>query len=318
MKDELVTCAFTTFNSSETIERAINSAINQTYKNIEIIVVDDNSEDNTVEIIKNIALKKDILIKIFALKTNKGVGNARNICIKNANGSFICFFDDDDFSYALRVEKQLSKLLEFEINNFISNYKISALCYSDRYIHYKNKKKLLCRAMNINKLDKNKDKIINSMLYADNFPSNSRVGSTATCTLFARKCTFLQISLFNDSLRRCEDTDLAIRALMNNIYLISTDSVLLDQYYNSTPDKKNSFFYEFKLIKLHKKWLDKFGLYEFSKSFLRLKYAFHKLDYFLFNYTFLILITHYPIKTLKRIFSSSRTILFSMLHRLRM
>ena len=65
MVDELVTCGFTTFNSEKTIERALLSAIEQDYKNIELLIVDDNSSDLTIERIdsclKKIKLNIDLL-----------------------------------------------------------------------------------------------------------------------------------------------------------------------------------------------------------------------------------------------------------------
>ena len=58
MEDKsLVTCAFTSFNAEDTIEKALDSAINQTYKNIEILVVDDHSTDDTLVKIKKISKK---------------------------------------------------------------------------------------------------------------------------------------------------------------------------------------------------------------------------------------------------------------------
>tara|TARA_B100000401_G_scaffold437259_1_gene382457 strand:+ start:495 stop:1454 length:960 start_codon:yes stop_codon:yes gene_type:complete len=318
MSEELVTCAFTTFNASDTIERALLSAINQTYKQIEIIVVDDFSSDKTVEIIKRISREKKFPIKIIKLKKNQGVGNARNICIENANGKFICFFDDDDYSYSSRISNQLITLRKYEyFKSLESSSNISALCYSDRIIHYKSKKSIVCFSMIVKEIERYKNQFINSMLYAESFPSVGRPGSTATCTLFARKSVLIKLSMFNKELRRCEDSDLAIRALMNNIELISTEQILIDQYYVHKSNKNNPYFYELKLLNLHKKWLDNFGLYNFSKAFIKLKYSFLSYDFLSFFYQFFYLILRYPIRTISRLISSSKTIVFSISHRLK-
>ena len=85
-------------------------------------------------------------------------------------------------------------------------------------------------------------------------------GSSATCTLFARKKLFLDLNLFNPELRRCEDLDLAIKAVINKVELISTNSLIVNQYYTDTLDKKGSYIYEFKILKIHEKWLKK-GIY---------------------------------------------------------
>ena len=71
MSKFLVTCAFTTYNASETIHRAVYSAINQTYKNLEILIVDDHSNDSTLEIINEIiATNLSIKINLRATTAN--------------------------------------------------------------------------------------------------------------------------------------------------------------------------------------------------------------------------------------------------------
>jgi len=92
------------YNEEKYIIDCINSVINQTYKNIEIIIVDDKSTDNSLKKIKKI---KDKRIKIIKLKENKGVSNARNIGVEVSTGDYICFLDSDDFWNKEKLEKQL-------------------------------------------------------------------------------------------------------------------------------------------------------------------------------------------------------------------
>ena len=91
-------------NSSKYIQECINSVINQTYKNLEIIVIDDKSTDNSVEIIKSI---RDKRIKSIELKENVGAALARNKGIELSTGDYICFLDSDDYWYHKKIEKQL-------------------------------------------------------------------------------------------------------------------------------------------------------------------------------------------------------------------
>lgn len=93
------------YNSAQNIGECIDSVINQTYKNIEIIVVDDKSIDNSVEIVES---KKDARIKLIKQPTNLGVSKARNMGIKEASGEYICFLDADDFWTKDKIEKQIS------------------------------------------------------------------------------------------------------------------------------------------------------------------------------------------------------------------
>ena len=84
-----------TYNRSKTIDKTIESVINQTYKHWELIIIDDGSTDNTKEIITNYKTN-DKRIK-YLYQQNKERSAARNNGIVNANGDYICFIDSDDY-----------------------------------------------------------------------------------------------------------------------------------------------------------------------------------------------------------------------------
>ena len=319
MSKLLVTCAFTTYNASETIHRAIYSAINQTYNNLEILIVDDYSNDNTLEIIKEI-IAKNLSINIRLIQNNKNVGVAisRNICINNANGVFICFFDDDDKSYKNRIEKQLDTLLAFEkMSKNNSSKSTTALCYGDRVIHYEDSPSNFCKAISTHNVKKYTEQYSKAMLSAGPFPSKGIPGSTATCTLFARKDIFFELNQFNPELRRCEDLDLAVKAVMKGIELISTNSIIVDQFHTNTLDKKNSFLYEFKLLHIYKDWLKKRDLYEFALLYLELKNNLFHLSYLKIIQSGFVIFLKYPFHTSRKLISALKTISFTFSHRLR-
>lgn len=83
------------YNREKYIAECIDSVINQTYSNLEIICVDDKSTDSSLEVLNEYALK-DNRIKIVALNENGGVSNARNKGIENSTGDFLAFIDSDD------------------------------------------------------------------------------------------------------------------------------------------------------------------------------------------------------------------------------
>lgn len=93
--NKLISVIVPMFNSEKTIERCVNSIIKQTYENIEIILVNDNSNDNTLKLCKNLA-NNDKRIKIINNKL-KGVASARNTGVENAKGDYIGFVDSDDY-----------------------------------------------------------------------------------------------------------------------------------------------------------------------------------------------------------------------------
>ena len=108
--NSLVSVIIPTYKRSSYILRAINSVLNQTYKNIEIIVIDDNEADDEFSKITQNVLKKLIDSKqIIYIKhvTNKGISAARNTGIKIASGDYIAFLDDDDEFLPKKIELQL-------------------------------------------------------------------------------------------------------------------------------------------------------------------------------------------------------------------
>jgi glycosyltransferase involved in cell wall biosynthesis len=106
----LVSIIMPVYNASKFIEEAIDSVLDQTYKNWELIAVDDGSKDNSLEILQNYA-KKHKNIKVFKNKKNLGVGKTTNFALSKAKGRFIARFDSDDYMPSYRIEKQVNYLL---------------------------------------------------------------------------------------------------------------------------------------------------------------------------------------------------------------
>lgn len=107
----LVSVLMTAFNAEKFVKQALESIINQTYPNLEIIVVDDGSTDRTYQIIKDLALT-DTRIKAFRLKKNVGPSLASNFGLKKANGLLIARMDADDIAFPDRIERQVEFLLK--------------------------------------------------------------------------------------------------------------------------------------------------------------------------------------------------------------
>lgn len=108
----LVTIGITSYNYAHFIETALESVINQNYKNIEIIIVEDCSSDNSVEVIKNwIKKNKDILpIRFILNKKNLGLAGSTDVILQNASGKYLQLLDADDFIFPDKVETQIAVL----------------------------------------------------------------------------------------------------------------------------------------------------------------------------------------------------------------
>lgn len=118
MCDPLVTVVTPSYNSSKFIEKTIQSILNQTYKNWELLIVDDCSTDDSYAVVKNYA-DKDKRIHLIKLEQNSGAAVARNTGIKAANGRFIAFLDSDDTWLPEKLSEQVSFMLK---NDYILTY----------------------------------------------------------------------------------------------------------------------------------------------------------------------------------------------------
>ncbi|MGR6117769.1 glycosyltransferase family 2 protein [Aeribacillus composti] len=123
MEEYKVSIIIPTHNSEKYIGDTLNSVLSQTYRNIEVLVVDDASTDNTISIIKNIS-NLDDRVKIIQLKVNSGAAVARNTGIKNATGRFIAFIDADDLWKKDKLEKQINFMLKNDIAFSFTDYEL--------------------------------------------------------------------------------------------------------------------------------------------------------------------------------------------------
>jgi len=94
------------YNLSKYIGEAIESVLNQTYSNLELIIVDDGSSDNSISIIKEYSLK-DKRVKLYKFDENRGACEAFNYGVKRAKGEYICYIGADDIFYKDKVEMQV-------------------------------------------------------------------------------------------------------------------------------------------------------------------------------------------------------------------
>lgn len=120
-RTELISVIVTAYNIAPYLERGVNSVLNQTYRNLEIILVDDGSTDGGEEICDRLAEKDDRLIVIH--KENKGPGDARNVGMDIAKGSFIGFVDGDDWIDADMYERMLAEALEHQADMAVCRYR---------------------------------------------------------------------------------------------------------------------------------------------------------------------------------------------------
>ena len=213
------------YNASEYLSRSIESLLNQSYDNLEIILIDDCSTDNSKEIIKKYALK-DTRIKPFYSEVNQGVSKSRNMGLKSVSGDYVVFMDADDYIVPDMIKIMVEKAIKYD-SDLIDSYHL---------VIYKDKTFLEHKALKEDLVLGNKDN--KEMLTKSSYITGKLIDTK-----------LLKGLLFNEDLRRYEDLvfehELKIR--VNNYCLIKD---VLYYYYQVDGSLINS------LGEKHKVYLD--------------------------------------------------------------
>lgn len=193
------------YNSSEYLIAAIESVLCQSYKNIEIIVVDDGSTDNTKNVLASY-IEKGLLS--YNYQENQGPGSARNRGIRKAKGEYIAFLDSDDILLPDSVEKRIA---------FFERQPDVAMIFTDLYrikkkggyaeVHLKENSFLTLFTKAIIYRDPPRyvfDKTFRDMAFVHH-------PFIKTPTVMVRKSIFEKVGYFNTQLRAAEDIDLWLR-----------------------------------------------------------------------------------------------------------
>lgn len=209
VQNPLVSVIIPCYNYGEFLGEAVDSVLNQTYQNFEIIIIDDGSTDNTKEVVKNFQ-KKDKRIGYYYQK-NKGPSAARNLGAAKSNGNYICFLDADDIFKKSHLGDSINFL---EKNKDLSMVFSNARFFSDagqnkavkfRNIKFQKKlKKFLKSASEKTYKD-------NVFLKKDSLNCFLLYSVVATCTEVFKKEVFLEAGGFKKLLKRGQDRELDFR-----------------------------------------------------------------------------------------------------------
>lgn len=116
-----VTVIVPVYNTSKYLRRCLDSLVNQTLKEIEILVINDCSTDDSKDILDEYE-KKYETVKVFHNKTNKGIGYNRNLGIQKAKGEFLSFIDSDDWTNETMFDKMYNKAIKDDNDLVICNF----------------------------------------------------------------------------------------------------------------------------------------------------------------------------------------------------
>jgi len=176
----LVSVYMPTRNRISYLERAIESVLDQTYQSVELIIVDDASDDSTHDLLKSYADRDEITM--FRNPEPKGAAASRNLAVKYATGEFITGIDDDDYWRPNRIEEMMKAWQDGQFGGICSNDRMD---FGEKEIVWK-KKSLIT---------------LHDLLYYN------MVGNQ----VFTKKSYFLELGGYDEELPSAQDYDLWIR-----------------------------------------------------------------------------------------------------------
>lgn len=295
----LVTIGLTSFNAEETVTRAVFSALNQTWRPIEIVVVDDCSSDRTYKVLKNLS-KDNPEIKVFLNEINCGVAFSRNRILEEASGEFVIFFDDDDESSPNRIVSQLKRLIDYE-KQYANGAPV--ICHTARKLLYPNGEMRIDPTMGQEKgVAPSGIGVAKRILLGT--PLKNGYGSCPTCSQMARLSTYRLLGGFDPSFRRSEDTDFNIRLALAGAHFVGISIPLVIQTMTKTAEKsiRDEYRYARLLLDKHKAIMGSQKLFDFCCEWLKLKQTYLESNYLDFMAILLKLVFTNPFLVLKRLY----------------
>lgn len=246
-----VTIIIPTFKRSDILPRAVESALNQSYQNIEIIVVDDNDPKSNYRTKTELCMQKyEIKNNVTYIKHlhNKNGSAARNTGIGYSTGKYIAFLDDDDEYMPDKIEKQVQKMESLDES------------WGACYVSYK--KIQSNKFVQESKSNKEGDVLVDALA--------RNLFIAAGSNLLVRKEVIEEIGGFNESFKRNQDIEFLVR-ILQNYKLAHVNNCLLIVHYEDKKGQKIS--YE-QYIEIDEKYIEEFKPYIESLDVIEKKYIY--------------------------------------------
>lgn len=200
----LVSIVITSYNKAPYLEQAVNSVLAQTYSDIECIIVDDGSTDNTAEIVQELITRYPQIQ--YYVKPNGGISSARNFGNSKATGEWIQFLDADDWIHEDKIRFQLECLQSISEKEVFT--------YSDYQRVYVDKDNQIIKSVSHQIGELSKEELINRLLICPDFLADSSFPLLQQAMLF--KKSIYDKYRFDETLKACEDRELMIDLLIND------------------------------------------------------------------------------------------------------
>ncbi len=253
MPDPTVSVIMSVYNGEKFIERSINSILNQSFKDFEFIIIDDGSEDSTLEIL-NYYSKKDRRIKVIR-QQNNGLTKSLNRGILLSKGKYIARQDSDDISHHKRLEIQLG---------IMENTDYDLLSTEALYFYPEDKEPDFFEingALHIEEVTEKDLRFANKCVHG---------------SYFLKKCVFDEVGLYNDKYRFAQDYDLLIR-IKNKGYKIGIINFPLYAYFLqiNNPNIYKRYLFSLEIVG-RKRWFHKGIFNSILELFFKISHYFRK------------------------------------------
>jgi glycosyltransferase involved in cell wall biosynthesis len=294
----LITIGICCYNAADTIERAIASALAQTWVNLEVLVVDDASRDDSADRVAALAAGEANL-RLIRHATNQGPGQARQTLLENARGEFLAFFDDDDESVPERAAAQYARIVSYESQTGAE----LVACYASGERLYDNGYCKPITAIGSHPEAPHGPAVADYVLFYGKKPDFFYGSGTPTCALMARRSTLLAVGGFDGSLRRVEDLDLAVRLALAGAHFVGCPERLYRQHATQAPDKSPEMNLQAaqQIVDKYADYLKSVSRYYYARNWPRLRYYHFRRQYGRFAVTLLGLLCRAPVKTLSHL-----------------
>lgn len=235
-KKPKVSVVIPTYNRAHTLDRAIKSILGQTFNDLELIIVDDGSTDNTIEVVSSV---NDPRIRYIRHDSNQGANAARNTGIKTARAEFVAFQDSDDEWLPEKLEKQVGVLEA-------TSHEVAAV-YTG-FLRLKGDEVTYIPGDHISK----KEGYIHQQLLKGNF--------ITTQTVLARRQCIVDCGMFDEEMPRLQDWDLWIRIARNYRFSFINEP-LVRAYHTQDSISKNMAAYDAAMGRIIAKYRDDYLRY---------------------------------------------------------
>lgn len=298
----LITIGITCYNAAATIGRALESAVRQDWPDFEVVVVDDASSDESLQIVEEWA-QRDRRIRFYRHPVNLGCAAARNTILREARGVFVAFFDDDDTSSPERLRRQHDHIVKYEKSIGVT----LVACYTSGMRYYPSGYAMPIRAIGSQPTVPIGTALVDYILAFVRAPGVFFGAGTPACALMARRATFEVVGGFDESMRRQEDADFAVRLGLMGGHFIGTPESLLQQYVTSGSEKAARAEHEslLRLLRKNREYLEEKGLYDYMLGWSEIRYRHFNRQPLRALLALVRLGLHFPVRTARHFFVSA-------------